>query len=261
MKQRLDRILLAKGLVKSRELAKALILEGKVFVDGQSVTKAGALVNETSLFVLKDNSIPFVSRGGLKLEAALSFFDVHIHGKVIMDVGSSTGGFTDCLLKRKVKKVYSIDVGYGQLDWSIRNDPRVVVLERTNVRYLDNMNFEELTRKKGYNCNELIYRNVDMATIDVSFISLTKVLPVVHSYVRENGLILALIKPQFEVGKGEVEKGGIIRTEEKRLKALSNIQKFSKKNNYTILGVTLSPIAGQKGNREYFIYLRKDAHG
>jgi 23S rRNA (cytidine1920-2'-O)/16S rRNA (cytidine1409-2'-O)-methyltransferase len=261
LKQRLDRILISKGLVKSRELAKALILEGKVFVDGQSVTKAGALVNETSLFVLKENSIPFVSRGGLKLEAALSFFNVHIHGKVIMDVGSSTGGFTDCVLKRKAKKVYSIDVGYGQLDWSIRNDPRVVVLERTNVRYLDKMNLEELSRKKEYNCDELMYRTIDMAMIDVSFISLSKVLPVVHSYVRENGLILALIKPQFEVGKREVEKGGIIRTEEKRLRAISNIQDFSEKNNFKVIGVTLSPIAGQKGNREYFIYLRKAAHG
>jgi len=206
-------------------------------------------------------SIPFVSRGGLKLEAALSFFNVHIHGKVIMDVGASTGGFTDCVLKRKAKKVYSIDVGYGQLDWAIRNDPRVVVLERTNVRYLDKMNLEELSRKKGYNCDELMNRTIDMAMIDVSFISLSKVLPVVHSYVRENGLILALIKPQFEVGKGEVEKGGIIRTEEKRLRAISNIQDFSEENNFKIIGVTLSPIAGQKGNREYFIYLRKAAHG
>ena len=261
MKQRLDRILFSKGLVKSRELAKALILEGKVFVDGRSVTKAGTLVNESSRFVLKENAIPFVSRGGLKLEAALDFFDVRIRDKVIMDVGSSTGGFTDCVLKRKAKKVYSIDVGYGQIDWSIRNDPRVVVLERTNVRYLDKIDFEELTGKKGYNCDELIYRTIDMATIDVSFISLTKVLPAVHSYIRKNGLILALIKPQFEVGKGEVEKGGIIRKEEKRLKAVLNIQGFSEKNNFTVLGVTLSPIAGQKGNREYFIYLRKTAHG
>lgn len=261
MKQRLDRILLSRGIVKSRELAKALIMEGKVFVNGKNVTKAGALVSETSHFVLKENEVPFVSRGGLKLEAALKFFDVHVHGKIIMDVGSSTGGFTDCLLKRKAKKVYSIDVGYGQLDWSLRNDSRVVVLERTNVRYLDTMNFMELTRKKGCNCDELISRTVDMATIDVSFISLSKVLPVVHSFVRENGVVLALIKPQFEVGKGEVGKGGIIRKEEKRLRSIVNIQDFSEKNNYKVLGVSLSPIAGQKGNREYFIYLRKAAHG
>lgn len=261
MKQRLDRILLSKGLVQSRELAKALILEGKVFVDGQTVTKAGTLVSETSLVVLKGNSIPFVSRGGLKLDAALDFFDIHVHGRVIMDVGSSTGGFTDCLLKREAKKVYSIDVGYGQLDWSIRNDERVIVLERTNIRYLDEINFDELSKKKGYNCDELIHRTVDMATIDVSFISLSKVLPSVYTYLKENGLILALIKPQFEVGKGEVEKGGIIRSEKKRLRAVLNIQEFSEKNKFRVLGVILSPIPGQKGNREYFIYLRKGAHG
>ena len=242
MKERLDILLVEKGLVSSREKARALIMEGNVLVNGTPLTKAGSLVNADALIELKGEEIPYVSRGGLKLEAALHHFGINLKGLIAMDVGSSTGGFTDCMLQRGAMKVYCIDVGYGQLAWSLRNDPRVVLLERTNIRYLE---------------KERIRDMINVATIDVSFISLKNVLPKVREFVKEGGEILALVKPQFEVGKGEVGKGGIVREEEKRMGAVNSIREFAEELGLRSGGVLQSPVAGQKGNREYFLHLRR----
>jgi 23S rRNA (cytidine1920-2'-O)/16S rRNA (cytidine1409-2'-O)-methyltransferase len=268
LKERLDSILFAKGLVKSREIGKALIMEGKVFVDGERITKAGTLVQDTSQIALIERDIPFVSRGGLKLESALNFFHIEVEGRVIMDVGSSTGGFTDCLLKRGARKVFCIDVGYGQLAWSLRNDPRVVLMERTNIRYLDQEFFNDTgsgtgkqERFVGREFEELRNRTVDTATIDVSFISLSKVVPAVMAFLKGQGKILALIKPQFEVGKGYVGKGGVIKDQEKRLIAVDGVRKTLELLGLQTLGIFESPVKGQKGNIEYFISMKKGEYG
>ncbi|HUO77314.1 MAG TPA: TlyA family RNA methyltransferase [Thermodesulfovibrionales bacterium] len=242
MKERLDILLVEKGMVSSREKARALIMEGNVLVNGMLVTKAGSLVNSDALIELKGEEVPYVSRGGLKLEAALHHFGINLTGLIAMDVGSSTGGFTDCMLQKGVRKVYCIDVGYGQLAWSLRNDPRVVLLERTNIRYLE---------------KERIHDMINVATIDVSFISLKNVLPKVMDFVRKGGEILALVKPQFEVGKGEVGKGGIVREEEKRVAAVDSIREFAEGLGFRTGGVFQSPVLGQKGNHEYFLHLRR----
>jgi 23S rRNA (cytidine1920-2'-O)/16S rRNA (cytidine1409-2'-O)-methyltransferase len=184
-----------------------------------------------------------VSRGGLKLEAALEHFGVDLRGVTAMDVGSSTGGFTDCMLKRGARKVYCIDVGYGQLAWSLRSDPRVVLLERTNIRHLE---------------KERVPDAIEFASIDVSFISLLRVIPKVMEFVSAGGKVLALVKPQFEVGKGEVGKGGIVRDEEKRIAAVQQIETFAVEAGLKSMGTFLSPVPGQKGNREYFLYLRRE---
>jgi len=257
LKERLDKILVSRGLVKSRELARALIIEGKVFADGKKITKSGTLVNETSEISLIEESQPYVSRGGLKLEAALDFFGIDVTAKIIMDVGSSTGGFTDCLLKRGAKKVYCVDVGYGQLAWLLRKDPRVVLMERINIRYLDKIIREQEKRFRGQEFEDLIKGNIDMATIDVSFISLTKVIPTILGFLKEDGKILSLIKPQFEVGKGEVGKGGIVKEEEKRLKAVDRIRKELKDLGLRTIGIFQSPLPGREGNIEYFLYMEK----
>ncbi len=245
-KERLDKLLIERGLVKSRERAKALIMEGKVFVDGKPCTKPGTSVNPSSLIELKGEDLPYVSRGGLKLETAIAYFRVDVKDKIAMDVGASTGGFTDCLLKHGALKVYCIDVGYGQLAWSLRIDPRVILLERTNIRYLP---------------REAIPESIDIATVDVSFISLIKVLPKVKEFLKEDGEVLALVKPQFEVGKAEVGKGGIVRDETKRLKALQTVSEKAMEMGYQVLGSFMSPIAGQKGNVEYFLYLKRGLNG
>ncbi len=240
MKERLDILLVSRGMTHSRERAKALIMEGNVLVDGVPVTKAGSIVDQESRIELRGEDIPYVSRGGLKLEAALDHFGVVLQGVIAMDVGSSTGGFTDCMLKRGARKVYCVDVGYGQLSWSLRNDARVILLERTNIRYLE---------------KERIPDAVDFAAIDVSFISLRKVIPKVMEFVSEKGEIMALVKPQFEVGKSEVGKGGIVRDEGKRMAAVAAIETFSTERGLRSMGTFLSPVPGQKGNREYFLYL------
>lgn len=240
-KERLDKILLERGLVESREKAKALILEGKVLVNNIPVTKAGAMVSVDSIIALKEG-IPYVSRGGLKLEAALNHFGINLDGLIAMDIGSSTGGFTDCMLKKGAKKVYCIDVGYGQLAWQLRSDPRVELFEKTNIRYLE---------------RERIPEEIDFITIDVSFISLKKILPKATEFLRTGGQILALIKPQFEVGKREVDKGGVVRDEGKRMLAVEEIKRFSEEIGLTISGIFQSPVKGPKGNIEYFIYLWK----
>jgi len=243
MKERLDKILVDSGLVKSRERAKALIMEGAVLVDGVAVTKAGAMINSDSSVSLKKEDMPYVSRGGLKLKAAIDFFNIDLKDKTAMDVGSSTGGFTDCMLQMGAKKVYCIDVGYGQIAWSLRNNPRVVLLERTNVRYLE---------------KEKIPDVIDIVTADVSFISLTQVIPGVAEFLKDGGEILALVKPQFEVGKGEVGKGGIVREEEKRLQAVESVRISLEDIRLQTAGMFQSPVTGQKGNIEYFLYMKKD---
>jgi 23S rRNA (cytidine1920-2'-O)/16S rRNA (cytidine1409-2'-O)-methyltransferase len=266
LKDRLDKILVSRGLVKSREMAKALIMEGKVFVDGKKITKAGTPVSEASKIALKGEDLPYVSRGGLKLEAAINFFNIYLNNKIVMDVGSSTGGFTDCLLKLGAKKVYCIDVGYGQLAWSLRIDPRVIVMEKTNIRYLADIvksqpRIKYGAKVKSQEFEDLVKRNIDMVSVDVSFISLTKVIPSVVEFLKEEGEILALVKPQFEVGKEEVGRGGIIREEEKRLKAIKYVQENSEKLGLKTVGIFQSPITGQKGNIEYFLYMNRGIYG
>jgi len=240
-KSRLDRLLVEKGLIESREKAKALILAGNVLVNGTRTNKAGTLVkSDASLEVLQ--KIPYASRGGLKLEAALRNFNIEVRDKTAMDVGASTGGFTDCLLQRGIKKVYAVDVGYGQLAWKLRNNPRVILLEKTNIRYL----------KK-----DVVPTKIDIATIDVSFISLLKVIPKVMEFLASAGEIVALIKPQFEVTKREVGKGGVVKDEAKRLEVLEKITKEVKNMGLIVKGVIKSPLLGPKGNTEYFIYLKQ----
>lgn len=242
MKSRLDKILVDRGIAPSRERAQALIMEGKVFVGGIPITKAGAMVDEGAAVELKGEDIPYVSRGGLKLEAAIKHFNIPMKDKIAMDVGSSTGGFADCMLQNGVKKVYCIDVGYGQLAWKLRQDARVVLIERTNIRYLE---------------REKIPDVIDIATIDVSFISLTKVVPKVLEFIKEDGEIIALIKPQFEVGKGEVDKGGIVKDEVKRLRAVQYVKESLESLGLKTIGIIQSPILGQKGNIEHLIYMKK----
>lgn len=245
-RERLDVIIVDSGLVKSRERAKALIMEGKVIVDNVTVIKAGTLVSRDSEIVLKKGDIPYVGRGGLKLKSALDFFHINPEDKVVMDIGCSTGGFTDCVLKENARKVYAVDVGYGQIDWSLRQNPKVILLEKTNIRYLE---------------KEKISDSIDLIVIDVSFISLTKVLPKCLEFLDKKGEILALIKPQFEVGREMVEKGGVIKDELKRLHTVENINSFAVSIGLEKIGIFESPVHGQKGNIEYFIYLRRNIHG
>ena len=231
-----------RGIIQSRERAKGLILSGDVRVNGNPVNKAGTLIEETAEIELTGKDIPYVSRGGLKLEKAIKEFNINVKNKIVIDVGASTGGFTDCLLQYGVRRVYAVDVGYGQLAWKLRKDPRVVVIERKNIRYIKPSDIGE---------------QVDIATIDVSFISLKLVLPSVKKLLKNNGEIIALIKPQFEVGKGEVGKGGEVREKEKHKKVISEIKSFAIDLGFKVLNVTESPIAGQKGNVEFLIYLQK----
>jgi 23S rRNA (cytidine1920-2'-O)/16S rRNA (cytidine1409-2'-O)-methyltransferase len=240
-KNRLDVLLFEKGLVESRERAKALILEGNVLVNGTVVDKAGALVRQDDELTVA-NKMPYVSRGGLKLDHAIRHFEIDVKGKTAMDVGASTGGFTDCLLQHGAVKIYAIDVGYGQFSWILRTDERVILFEKTNIRYLD---------------KDLISDEIDIAAIDVSFISLLKVIPNVMEFLKPSGVMVALIKPQFEAGRKDVGKGGVVRSEEKRLEIVENIKGQTENMGLEILGVTPSPVKGPKGNVEYLLYLRK----
>jgi 23S rRNA (cytidine1920-2'-O)/16S rRNA (cytidine1409-2'-O)-methyltransferase len=243
-KIRLDRLLVDRGLTESRERAQALIFAGQVLVNGQKQEKAGALVAEDAELRIIGETLPFVSRGGLKLEAALREFRIDVSGKTALDVGASTGGFTDCLLQRGAKKVYAVDVGYGQLAWKLRQDPRVITIERTNIREI---------------APSLIQEPVDIVVIDVSFISLEKVIPSILPFLSKNGEIVALIKPQFEVGREQVSKGGIVRDEAARTAAVNRIVAFVREQGFEVKGVIPSPITGQDGNVEYLIYAIK--HG
>jgi 23S rRNA (cytidine1920-2'-O)/16S rRNA (cytidine1409-2'-O)-methyltransferase len=246
MKERLDKLLVAIGLAENRQKAKGLILSGAVLVDGEKVEKAGALVSIISPITLKESVLPYhghpyVSRGGLKLEKALEAFNLDTKGKVVMDVGASTGGFTDCLLQRGAKRVYAVDVGYGQLAWRLRQDPRVVNLERTHILKLS---------------LSLLPEAMDLITIDVSFISLTRVLPKTLEFLKPGGEILALIKPQFEVGRNGIGKGGIVRDLTKRQQAVKRIRDFTGGLNLKCAGEFESPVHGQDGNVEYFLLLQ-----
>ncbi len=242
-KERLDKLLIQRGFALSRDRARALILEGRVLVNGQRIDKAGHSVPVEAKIELKGEDIPYVSRGGLKLEGALKGFGINVEGLTVLDVGASTGGFTDCLLQHGARKVYAVDVGYGQLAWKLRRDPRVVSLERTNIRYLDMSHIPE---------------PIQMAVVDTSFISLDKVLPRISPVIEDHGIIVALIKPQFEVGRGEVGKGGVVRDPKKQAAAVDRISRVARELGLNVLGVKESPLPGPKGNREYFIYLAKD---
>lgn len=241
-KTRLDLLLVERELVSSRTEAQRLIMAGEVTVDGVSVTKPGMPVAESAAVAIAER-LPYVSRGGLKLEAALEAFGVDVAGRTAADVGASTGGFTDCLLQRGAARVYAIDVGYGQLAWPLRQDDRVVVMERTNARYL-----------------ESLPEPIDLATIDASFISLTLILPRVHDWLVPDGLIVPLIKPQFEAGKGEVGKGGVVRDPHTHREVLRRILTWCNENGLPSQGLIRSPITGPAGNVEFLALLKKTIH-
>lgn len=241
-KERLDVLLVQKGFFETREKARKNIMAGLVFVDGVRVDKAGEKVDVDSNIEIKGNAIPYVSRGGLKLEKALISFNINLKDKVTIDVGASTGGFTDCMLKNGAKKVYAIDVGYGQLAWELRNDPRVVVMERTNIRFVKPDDLAELA---------------DFASIDVSFISLKLVLPVVKNLLKNQGEIVALIKPQFEAGREKVGKKGVVRDPDVHREVIKEIIDFAKSIDLKINGLQFSPIKGPEGNIEYLLFLSK----
>lgn len=243
-KERLDILLVEKGIFTSRERAKTNIMAGKIFVDGRRVDKAGEKVNIDADIIFKGQEIPYVSRGGLKLEKAIKEFGVNLENKVCMDIGASTGGFTDCMLQNNAKKVFSIDVGYGQFAWKLRTDPRVVCMERTNIRYVTPEELGETT---------------DFASIDVSFISLKKIMPATLSLLNDNGEVVALIKPQFEAGKEKVGKKGVVREISVHKEVVMNITEFLISQNLNILAVSYSPIKGPEGNIEYLVYFTKDA--
>jgi 23S rRNA (cytidine1920-2'-O)/16S rRNA (cytidine1409-2'-O)-methyltransferase len=242
LKPRLDTLLVERGLIPTREKSRAVIMAGEVLVNGKPVVKSGTRVGRDAKIVILDKSPRYVSRGGIKLEGALDAFGSEVKGKVALDVGASTGGFTDCLLKFGAAHVYALDVGYGQLDWGLRNDPNVTVMERTNIRTAKKSDFD---------------REIGLAVIDVSFISLKKVIPAVRDILIDGGKVIALIKPQFEVGRGEVGKGGVVRDEEKHRRVVDEIREFSVENGLDFLDTIPSPILGPKGNREFFIYLTK----
>jgi 23S rRNA (cytidine1920-2'-O)/16S rRNA (cytidine1409-2'-O)-methyltransferase len=239
MKLRLDKLLLARNLAATRQKAQALIGAGQVLVNGSIIDKAGMQIDEEALIEIKERC-PFVSRGGLKLAKGLDFFHIDPTGFVCADVGASTGGFTDCLLQNGAAKVYAIDVGYGQLDWKLRQDPRVVVMERTNARHL----------KPGDLAEPL-----DLAVIDASFISLRLLLPPLLAFFRDKPVILALIKPQFEVGRGKVGKGGVVRDQLLHHEVIDEISRFAEGLHLRSQGITESPVLGPKGNREFLILL------
>ncbi|WP_303722565.1 TlyA family RNA methyltransferase [Malonomonas rubra] len=243
MKERLDKLLVELGLVASRERARALILAGKVVVDDHRIDKAGIRVDVDAKIRLKGEDLPYVSRGGLKLEKALRSFPVEIYDRVAIDVGASTGGFTDCLLQNGAAKVYAVDVGYGQLAWKLREDRRVVNMERCNIRSLTADQLDPLP---------------SLAVIDASFISLSKVLPSTLPLLTKQGSVIALIKPQFEVGKGMVGKGGVVKDPELHQQVIEKIEQLAIVLQCRVLGVEESPIMGPKGNREFLIYLQKE---
>jgi len=242
-KDRLDRILVARGLAPSRERAKALIMTGNVLVNQQPVDKPGTLVFLDAPIEIRGEDIPYVSRGGLKLEAAIQAFGIDVRDLDCMDIGASTGGFTDCLLQHGARKVYAVDVGYGQLAWKLRQDPRVIAIERTNIRHLP---------------EDAVSCPVDLATIDVSFISLRIVVPNVLRFLKTPAVILALVKPQFEVGKGLVGKGGVVRSPELHKTVIRELTEFFVGQGLGFLDVIPSPILGPKGNREFVVHLRNN---
>jgi 23S rRNA (cytidine1920-2'-O)/16S rRNA (cytidine1409-2'-O)-methyltransferase len=239
-RERLDKLLVERGLVGSREQGHGMILAGDILVNDQPVTKAGSLVEHQATIRVKSKPLPYVSRGGSKLEKALEEFKIDVTGKTALDVGASTGGFTDCLLAHGAREVFAVDVGYGQLDWKLRNDPRVRVYEKTNIRYLE---------------VSALPRHAELATIDVSFISLKLVLPAVKKLLVPAGEIIALIKPQFEVGRGKVGKGGVVRSPAEHLRVIEEIKESAARLGYESRGLVESPLLGPKGNKEFFLHV------
>ena len=242
-KIRLDVLLTERGLCESRQKAQTTIMAGLVFVDGQRSDKPGTPVAEDAAVEVRGHALRYVSRGGLKLEKAMAAFPITLEGKICADIGASTGGFTDCMLQNGAARVYAVDVGYGQLDWRLRSDPRVVCLERTNARYLTR---EEIPEELAF------------ASIDVSFISLKLIFPALYGLLREDGEIACLIKPQFEAGREKVGKKGVVRDPKVHLEVLEGFLVHAKGNNFTVLGITYSPIRGPEGNIEYLGYLKKN---
>lgn len=240
-KKRLDVILFEKGLVNSREKSKSLIMSGCVYVDNQKADKPGTFYNDDIKIEVREKLNPFVSRGGLKLYKALNNFNLNLHNKIAMDIGASTGGFTDCMLKNGAKKVYAVDVGYGQLDWKLRNDKRVVNLERTNIRYID---------------KNLIKEKIEFLSIDVSFISLRLVLPVAKTLMADEALGVCLIKPQFEAGRDKISKNGVIKDPKIHMEVIEKTISFSNEIGLTVLNLDFSPIKGPKGNIEYLMLIK-----
>ncbi len=243
MKERLDVILVKNGYAQSREKAKAIIMAGNVFVKGEREDKAGAIFETEGLeLTVRDNTPKYVSRGGLKLEKVMQEFPISLQDKICMDIGASTGGFTDCMLQNGANKVYAIDVGHGQLDWKLRNDPRVVCMEKTNFRYVT---------------KEQVPEAIDFASADVSFISLTKILPAAYPLLKEEGEMVCLIKPQFEAGREKVGKKGVVRDRKVHEEVILTVTDFCLANGFSVQGLTFSPIKGPEGNIEYLVYIRK----
>lgn len=242
MKKRLDVALFEQGLAKSREEAKALVMAGQVYIGETKAEKAGQFVTDESELNVRGTTCPFVSRGGYKLQKALDVFPISLEGVVAADIGASTGGFTDCMLQHGAKRVYAIDVGYGQLDWKLRNDPRVTVLERTNARYMEPSWFET---------------PLGFASIDVSFISLDKILPALWNCLADSGTVVALIKPQFEAGRDKVGKHGVVTQKETHVEVIDRIRLVSEEIGYFVAGLSYSPIRGPKGNIEFLVQLQK----
>ncbi len=239
-KERLDNLLMQRALFESKSKAQAAIMAGQVLVNEQKIDKPGTQVKPDVTIRLLGSKIPYVSRGGLKLEKALQIFPISVEGKVVADIGASTGGFTDCALQNGAVKVYALDVGYGQLAWKLRSDERVINMERTNVRYLEAKDLPE---------------QVDAATIDVAFISLDKILPAVHKILKDTGFVVALIKPQFEAGKENVGKKGVVRDAAVHKMVIRNVISFAKEEGFGIAGLDFSPIKGPEGNIEYLLLL------
>ncbi|MCR5107378.1 MAG: TlyA family RNA methyltransferase [Lachnospiraceae bacterium] len=243
MKERLDVILFKNGYAPSREKARSIIMSGNVYVNGQKEDKAGTAFDTDKVTIeVRENPLKYVSRGGLKLEKAIEEFEISLDGLVCMDIGASTGGFTDCMLQNGASKVYSVDVGHGQLDWKLRNDERVVCLERTNFRYMTRDEIDE---------------ELDFASVDVSFISLSKILPVAYTMLKDSADMVCLIKPQFEAGREKVGKKGVVRDIKVHEEVVNNTILMVRKTGFEILGLTYSPIKGPEGNIEYLIYIRK----
>ena len=235
-------MLTEKNMFPSREKAKASIMAGLVYVDGQRIDKPGTPVDDNAEITVREALCPYVSRGGLKLEKALELFDFTLDGAVAVDIGASTGGFTDCMLQKGARKVFAIDVGYGQLDWKLRNDPRVVNMEKVNIRYLD---------------MDTVDKDIDFISIDVSFISLKLVFPVAAQLLAETGSLVCLVKPQFEAGRSQVGKKGIVRDPAVHREVIENVAGYAADNGLYCHGLTYSPVTGTKGNIEYLMFLRK----
>lgn len=246
MKERLDILLVKKGLAPSREKAKTMIMEGNVFVDNNREDKAGSSFDENAKIEIKGNTLKYVSRGGLKLEKAMTHFGITLDGKVCMDIGASTGGFTDCMLQNGASKVYAVDVGYGQFAWKLRQDERVVCMEKTNIRYVT---------------PEDIADRLDFASVDVSFISLTKVLGPARALLQDDGEMVCLIKPQFEAGREKVGKKAVVRDKAVHEEVIHKVIDFALETGFSILNLEYSPIKGPEGNIEYLVYIRKTEEG